>query len=234
MESSQSHDTGAAVSPLAAALLLAVAGSLLTGALYAIARSFGWTLGWIYLGLMAAAFALNSACLLHWNPTLIRRRMRIGPGTKRWDVVWSVVSTPVWVVVFVVAVIDLRAAASSPGPLWLLGMALFLPGWGLIVWSMSVNPFFEKTVRIQTELGHHVIDHGPYALVRHPGYVGFAAWLLSAPLLLGAPSALLPASLAVALLVVRTGLEDRTLHAELSGYPEYAERVRYRLIPGVW
>ena len=81
---------------------------------------------------------------------------------------------------------------------------------------------------------HRVIDTGPYALVRHPGYVGFSLWILATPLLLGSPRAWLPALLSVAGVAVRTALEDRTLRAELDGYREYAKRVRYRWIPGVW
>ena len=99
---------------------------------------------------------------------------------------------------------------------------------------MVVNPFFEKTVRIQTDRGHRVIDSGPYAYVRHPGYVGFLGWIFSTPLLLSSASAFVPALLAVILLVIRTALEDRTLRAELPGYAEYTDRVRFRLIPGIW
>ena len=107
-------------------------------------------------------------------------------------------------------------------------------GWALAIWSMVVNPFFEKTVRIQTDHGHRVIDTGPYAYMRHPGYVGFAGWMLSTPLLLASTWASIPALVSVVLLVIRTALEDRTLHEELPGYAEYASRVRFRLIPGVW
>jgi protein-S-isoprenylcysteine O-methyltransferase Ste14 len=166
---------------------------------------------------------------------LIERRMRMGNGTKTWDKVWAVLFGPVFAAVYVVAGLDARdVAASAPGVAWLLGLALFLPGTAMLTWSMFVNPFFEKTVRIQTDRGHRVIDTGPYRLVRHPGYVGFLGWILSAPLLLGSWWAFLPALLAVAGLCVRTALEDRTLQAELTGYAEYAERVRFRLIPGVW
>jgi protein-S-isoprenylcysteine O-methyltransferase Ste14 len=102
---------------------------------------------------------------------------------------------------------------------------------------MVVNLFFEKTVRIQMDRGHRVIDTGPYAHARHPGHVGFAGWILSAPLLLASCWAFLPAVVAVVAvvgIVIRTALEDRTLHAELPGYPDYAARVRSRLIPRVW
>jgi protein-S-isoprenylcysteine O-methyltransferase Ste14 len=99
---------------------------------------------------------------------------------------------------------------------------------------MGVNPFFEKTVRIQTERGHRVIDTGPYNFVRHPGYLGFFGWNLSAPMLLGSWWAFIPAVLSVISIVIRTALEDRTLRAELDGYEEYVRRIRYRLIPGVW
>ena len=118
--------------------------------------------------------------------------------------------------------------------MWLLGFAIFALAWILINWSMAVNPFFEKTVRIQTDHGHHVIDTGPYAYIRHPGYIGITGWIISTLLLLASTGAFVPALIAVGLLVIRTALEDRTLCAELTGYAEYASRVRFRLIPGVW
>jgi protein-S-isoprenylcysteine O-methyltransferase Ste14 len=79
-----------------------------------------------------------------------------------------------------------------------------------------------------------VIDTGPYAIVRHPGYVAASLLCLGIPLPLGSFWALIPAVISYLLLVVRTALEDQTLQAELPGYKEYAQRVRYRLVPGVW
>jgi len=205
------------------------------GFIFVNARRLGWTLGWIYVGMVAATLTINLACLLRWNPELIRRRMRFGKFTKAWDMVWAVLFALAMIAIYVVAVEEGRAGVSrDPGAAWLLGLAIFAPGWTLVIWSMVVNPFFEKTVRIQTDHGHRVIDTGPYAYIRHPGYVGFAGWILSTPLLLASTEAFVPALVAVGLLVIRTALEDRTLHAELPGYAEYATRVRFRLIPGVW
>lgn len=199
------------------------------------AHRLGWTPGWIYVGMVAATIAVNLVCLRLWNPELIGRRAGFAKFTKNWDILWAVLFGLAMIAIFVVAVEQTRdLVARAPGAAWLLGFAIFTPGWALAIWSMVVNPFFEKAVRIQTDHGHQVIDTGPYAYMRHPGYVGFSGWILSTPLLLAATWAFVPALIAVGLLVARTALEDRTLQEELPGYAEYATRVRFRLIPGVW
>jgi protein-S-isoprenylcysteine O-methyltransferase Ste14 len=104
----------------------------------------------------------------------------------------------------------------------------------IVTWAQAANKFFEPTVRIQADRGQQVIDSGPYAIVRHPGYVGGMLFSLGIALALGSLWALIPAFLASLVLVLRTKWEDQTLQAKLSGYKEYAQRVRYRLIPGVW
>ena len=118
--------------------------------------------------------------------------------------------------------------------LWLVGAAVHTAGWQLVAACELVNPFFEKTVRIQRERGHRVIDTGPYHYVRHPGYVCFALVLLSLPAVLDFMPVWIPSLAAIAALVGRTAMEDRLLCAELAGYEAYAERTRYRLLPGVW
>jgi protein-S-isoprenylcysteine O-methyltransferase Ste14 len=192
------------------------------------------TLGSIYVWLFVGALVVNLLCLLIWNRVLIGRRMG-GVPDKIWDWVWIVFFTPATVAVFVVPAYDPGVDRwGALGPAWTFGVAIFVVSWGLISWSMAVNPFFEKVVRIQKEHGHRVVETGPYAFVRHPGYVGFSGWLLSTPLLLGSGWAFVPAVFSVVTLVVRTALEDGMLRQELTGYAEYAERVRFRLIPGVW
>jgi len=104
----------------------------------------------------------------------------------------------------------------------------------MFVYPMSVNRFFSSVVRIQDERGHHVIDRGPYALVRHPGYLGMLLVGATMPLALGSWWALLPGSALVACGLRRVWVEDRFLAVSLPGYREYAARVRYRLLPGVW
>ena len=195
------------------------------------------TLGWLYVGLMVVAIAVNSACVFRWNRVLIWRRAGLSlKGTKRWDLaLLFFLLSPAMIGVFVVAIFEARADGwGAPGIAWLAGLVLFVISWMLITWSMVVNPFFEKVVRIQTDHDHRVVDSGPYAYMRHPGYVGFSAWMFSTPLLLGSRWASIPAVLAVVALIIRTALEDRTLRAELDGYAEYANRVRFRLVPGIW
>ena len=102
------------------------------------------------------------------------------------------------------------------------------------IWAMAVNAGFEMTVRIQEDRGHQVCTTGPYRVIRHPGY---AAEIIAAPaytFILGSWWALIPTAAFIALFIVRTILEDRTLQNELPGYKEYAQKTRYRLIPFIW
>ena len=105
---------------------------------------------------------------------------------------------------------------------------------GLVVWALVENRFFSSTVRIQTDRGHAVCDSGPYRIVRHPGYAGNILPLAGIVLALGSVWTLIPAMVALIIAVIRTTLEDRTLQDELPGYRDYAQRVRYRLIPGIF
>lgn len=223
-------------SPLAVALAVAAGVGLFAAVIFWPAGTLDWLAGWAHLGMFVVYLSLNLVYLVRVNPELIERRMRIGKGTKAWDIAWGVFFTPVFLAIYVIAGWDaVRFGWSSMSPwFWPLGLALFVPGAALFAWAMGVNPFFEKTVRIQTERGHRVIDTGPYRFVRHPGYLGFLGWIVATPLLLGSWWAFVPALLSVAGLVVRTALEDRTLRAELPGYAEYASRVRFRLVRGVW
>ena len=224
--------------PSSALIALAFAGSLAVFGLvlFLPAGRLDWVGGWLYLAIVTLGGVINYVCIRRKNPELIEHRMRFGKGTKTWDKIWMVVFTPVFVSLLVVAGLDAGRFGWSDMPLmlWPLGLVLFVSGSALLTWSMVVNPFFEKTVRIQTERGHRVIDTGPYRTVRHPGYTGFLGWLLSAPLLLGSWWAFIPSVLSVIALVARTALEDRTLSRELPGYSEYAARVHFRLVPKVW
>jgi len=113
-------------------------------------------------------------------------------------------------------------------------LAAGLLGVALIVWAMAANRYAAVYARIQKERGHAVATTGPYRFVRHPFYVGTITFSLAIPLALGSPWALIPGGLAALLFIVKTAAEDRMLREGLEGYREYAERVRYRLLPRVW
>jgi protein-S-isoprenylcysteine O-methyltransferase Ste14 len=113
-------------------------------------------------------------------------------------------------------------------------LALAAAGYGFAGWALLENRFFSAVVRIQSERGHVVCDTGPYKIVRHPGYSGSVLPPFAMALALDSVWILIPATAAVVIAVVRTALEDRTLQEELPGYREYADRVRYRLLPGIY
>ena len=105
---------------------------------------------------------------------------------------------------------------------------------GLVAWAMRANRFFSAVVRIQKDRGQVVVTGGPYRFMRHPAYTGMCVFTLVTPLILDSQWAFVPALVTVSVTVLRTALEDRTLHNELDGYAEYAREVKYRLMPGIW
>jgi protein-S-isoprenylcysteine O-methyltransferase Ste14 len=137
----------------------------------------------------------------------------------------------------VVAGLDAGRFGWSPElPAGVRGAALlaYVMGIAVSMWAMSVNRFFEPTVRIQTDRGQYAVTDGPYRFVRHPGYAGMLLAVLAEGAVLGSLWALVPAVAFAAVLAARTAMEDRMLRAGLDGYAQYAGAVRYRLVPCVW
>jgi protein-S-isoprenylcysteine O-methyltransferase Ste14 len=226
------------MAPRPVALTIVAVYAVLAG-LVLFARQSNWTLGLIYVGLFIAGFGIIlSVSLFLWNTELAwRRTFDVPSGTKLWDWFWFAAFVPTLLAVFYVAVHDFDTRGhdlGAPGMAWLTGLAIYVAGQALFNWAGVTNPFFEKTVRIQTDQGHYVTDQGPYAIVRHPGYIGFIATFVATPLLLPSSRMCLLSLIGGLLFVIRTIFEDRTLRAELDGYTEYAAKVRFRLVPGVW
>jgi len=105
---------------------------------------------------------------------------------------------------------------------------------GPVAGAMGVNRRLATTVRVEKDAAHELATEGPYRVVRHPMYAGSLLQYPATALVLGSAWALVPAAAAVVTVVVRTALEDRTLHRELPGYVAYAKRTRWRLVPGLW
>ena len=204
--------------------------------LFVPAGTWVWPKGWLFLGVLLVTGAAGAWCIWRVNPELYAARINPHRGTKPWDKVLVGFAIPAMLAIFPVAALDDGRLHWLPVPWWACGVGyvLFLAGMGIVTWAEAVNKFFEPTVRIQTDRGQQVIDTGPYAIVRHPGYAGGSLLLAGIALCLGSVWALVPSGLASAVLILRTKWEDQTLQAELPGYKDYTQRVRFKLIPGVW
>jgi protein-S-isoprenylcysteine O-methyltransferase Ste14 len=136
---------------------------------------------------------------------------------------------------FVLIGIDHRLHGSEfSSSLQISGLAMQLVSAVFIMWVMRVNSFAAPLVKVQSERGHHVIDSGPYAWVRHPMYTGAIVFFIGIPLLLGSLWGLIASPLLAFMFAIRITIEERMLKAGLDGYADYTSRVRYRLLPGIW
>ncbi len=200
------------------------------------AGTLDWQRGWAFLALLALTFAVNLTLLLNKNPTLVRERWKRRKDTKRFDKTFGWAYLVVVVAFFVLAGMDAVRFrwTSMQSSLLYVGVAMHVLGMIPVLGALLTNPHLETTVRIQTDRGHRVVSEGPYRYVRHPMYVGISLAFWGWSLVLGSWVAFGVACVVVVLLVIRTALEDRTLRNELSGYTEYCEKTRYRLIPGAW
>jgi len=205
---------------------------------FASAGRFDLPRAWAFFGATFVYMSLSAVALYRYSPELLVQRLKMRrEGSKTWDeVLMRACNLTAMLVVPAVAGLDVgRFGWSGLGALFAaLGFIIFVFSSVLINWAMIENPYFEPTVRLQEDRGHRVVTTGPYSLVRHPGYLSGILWTFSIPLVIGSLYTIAPVILYSALMIFRTYLEDRTLHDELTGYAEYAERVRYRLFPGVW
>jgi protein-S-isoprenylcysteine O-methyltransferase Ste14 len=199
----------------------------------------GWWQAWVYSLLVVGAGIGGRIWAERRHPGLLAERQNIEKmqSAKAWDKVLApLMALSVSFPLVIVAGLDHRHGWSPEFPLWLivLGFILISLGYAFASWALAENRFFSSTVRIQTDRGHVVCDSGPYRFVRHPGYAGNIPPLLGIVLALGSVWTLIPVAVALIIAVIRTALEDQTLQEELPGYRDYARRVHYRLIPGIY
>jgi protein-S-isoprenylcysteine O-methyltransferase Ste14 len=115
-----------------------------------------------------------------------------------------------------------------------LGLLMFIGGWALMTLAFRANAFAAPVVKHQKDRQHRVVDTGAYAVVRHPMYTGVVLLLPGLALWLESTAAALFALVPITLLMVRVFVEEDFLRRELPGYVDYVQRVRWRLVPGIW
>jgi protein-S-isoprenylcysteine O-methyltransferase Ste14 len=206
--------------------------AVIAGVLFGCAGRWDLPFFWAYLGVRAARSVIG---VLVTDPTLIKERLLPGPGGQ--DFLSAAVLIPLWLGQHVVAGLDVgRYHWSDTVPLaaQVIGLVAMAGAVGVQVWAVAVNRFFSSVIRIQADRGHHVITDGPYHYVRHPAYASWPFFIVGAGLALGSWLATLIGVILVFPLLRRTALEDRILRDQLEGYAAYAQKVRYRVFPGVW
>ncbi len=213
------------------ALLTLAQGALL----FVSAGRLDWGAGWLYLGLYGLGLAAAAIVMLPEHRDVIEARTEIAPK-HGWDGAVMAVYTLAGFAILIVGGLDERFGWTAPLALpWrALGVAGYVAGYGVFVWAMRANAYFAAVSRAQPERGQQVAQGGPYRVVRHPGYAGLLLFAPACAAVLDSVWVLIPAAALMASIVARTALEDRMLRAELSGYADYAGRVRFRLLPGVW
>ena len=215
------------------ALVLAVTGY--GSLLFLAAGSLDWWQAWVYLCLQLVILTAMLILMATKNPELIPARGKRHADTKKFDRILLSFYVPLPIIMLVVAGLNMRYEWGSLPEVWSrVGLVLLVLGTLPSAWAISLNPHFEATVRIQEDRGHRVISSGPYRYLRHPGYLSVILTSTATPLLLGTPWAFLPVGAIFLVILIRTALEDRVLRRELPGYQEYARRVRWRLVPGIW
>lgn len=213
---------------------LSVAGMALL--LFWPAGKLDWGMGWALVALWAAWVAAIAWIVIRRTPELLLERLGPRKGSKSWDAVLQPALSLLQAARCIVGGFDQHYGWTSgiSLPVQVTFLVIGCLGGALFIWAMASNKFFSQVVRIQNERGHTVAQEGPYRWIRHPGYTGSILMEIGAPLTLGSWWALLPSALLIILLVVRTVLEDRTLQAGLGGYAAYVQKVKYRLVPGIW
>ena len=227
-------------SPFMILLRLVVRMTLFAVALMWPAGTWYWWEAWVMVGIWSIFGVVMSLYLLRHDPALLAERMRLVPlhkEQKDWDKAIMVLFLIAGIALYIIPGFDVwRYGWSESLPLWMKVIAILvhIPCFVLLGWVMRENTYLSQVVKIDQQRGHRVISSGPYALVRHPMYTIVIILLFAVPVALGSRYALILALFLTVLLIVRTYLEDRTLHAELEGYAEYARHTRFRLVPGIW
>lgn len=225
--------------PWQAVTRLVITTVFMLGVLFLSAGRLDWWEGWAYTAVALLVLVLSRSLMIIKNPDMVRERAEAGQreNVKPWDKILLPV-TAIYgpLISWIIAGLDERFSWTPdlPDYIQVIALGVIFAADMLGVWAMLVNRFFSSHVRIQIDRGHTVVSEGPYRVVRHPGYAGAILAWIAGPVFFSSYWVAIPSVIVIALNIIRTALEDRTLQEELPGYSDYAQKVRYRLVPGLW
>jgi len=217
---------------------IAVMLAIFAGVLFGAAGTLDWPSGWAFLALFAATSVTISLWLASIDPGLLAERLKppVQKDQKPWDRVFLLGVTIGYIAWLALMAWDARRTAWSHVPVWaqVVGAGLIVASYLGIAWVFRTNSFAAPVIKIQAERRQTVVSTGPYAFVRHPMYAFALPQFVGGPLMLGSWWGLAGAMLLTLAVAARTLGEEKMLRAELDGYDDYARRVRWRYVPGVW
>ncbi len=196
-----------------------------------------WSNAWILFFIYISYQVLTFFILFKYNPNLLNARGKaLHENTLSTDKILMILYNFCAFSAPIIAGFDVIRFKWSYMPFWttFLGIGILIFSFIIATWAMTVNPFFEPSIRIQHDRNQKVISSGPYKLIRHPGYLAAIIGAPSYTLILGSWWAFVPIIFDIIIFIIRTSLEDRLLMTELPGYKEYAKKVKFRLIPYIW
>jgi protein-S-isoprenylcysteine O-methyltransferase Ste14 len=188
--------------------------------------------GWMYLATIFIPMFFVLAYFIKNDPALLDRRLRMREKESAQRKIIAL-SYLYFLVAFILPGLDVRFGWSNvPGWVSILADVIVLGGYMIFVWVMTVNSYLSRTVEVDAD--QKVVSSGPYAIVRHPMYFGVSLLYMASPVALGSYWAIIPALVIIPLLVARIRNEEEVLLRDLPGYAEYRQKVRYRLVLGIW
>ncbi len=187
---------------------------------------------WVYIFILVVPAIFLGMYLFKHDRALLERRMRMKEklhGQKLIVITFSLL----FLVTFLIPGFDFRFHWSEvPVAVIIIAEVLVLAGYLIVALVFKVNTYTSRIIEV--EKGQKVITTGPYAIVRHPMYVGVLVFYIFSPLALGSWWAAIPALLIIPLIIARILGEEKELLQNLEGYRDYAGKTRYRLLPGIW
>lgn len=204
-------------------------------ALFLPAGTIFWLQGWIYIIIMITFSSSFIVYLTKKDPELLKARAKT-KTTESWDKRLGIIGTPFFILMYILPGFDAVRFHWSNLPIYIsiigfIGMVIAII---LFLLVNRENTYLSRVVEIQEERGHKVITTGPYRIVRHPMYLAVVILYPSHCIALGSLFSLIPCAIIIITIILRTIREDKMLHEQLEGYKEYAQKTRYKLIPGIW
>ena len=208
-------------------------GVVLVGALIFL-PAFTWNYpgGWRLMAVLFIPMFLAGLVMMAKSPALLRSRLDAKEKEKEQSQVVKF-SGLMFLVGFLLAGFNFRFGWILL-PEWVswLGCVLFLGSYALYGEVLRENAYLSRTIQVQE--GQTVVDTGLYGIVRHPMYFATVILFLSMPLILGSVPTFIVFLAYPFLIAKRIANEEQVLEAELKGYREYKEKVKYRMIPFLW